>query len=56
VVRRHADQASYLFVINHTGDLAEVPADGTDLVTGQTCAGIVRVPAGDVAVVREGVT
>jgi beta-galactosidase len=53
VVRRHGDRASYLFVINHTGDDAEVEVTGTDLVNGRQCTGLLPVPAGAVAVVRE---
>jgi len=53
VVRRTGDTASYLFVINHTGTAAEVPARGVDLVAGAACPGSVKVPAGGVAVVRE---
>jgi beta-galactosidase len=53
VVRRHGERATYLFVINHTGQDAEVPVTGTDLLTGQYCAGSARVAAGEVAVVRE---
>jgi beta-galactosidase len=53
VVRRQGDGASYLFVINHTDDDAEVAATGTDLVSGRGCAGTLRVAAGGVAVVRE---
>jgi beta-galactosidase len=53
VVRREGERASYLFVLNHTGREATVPAVGTDLVSGQECAQAVRVPPGAVAVVRE---
>jgi beta-galactosidase len=53
VVRRHGERSTYLFVINHSGEEARVETTGTDLVTGQTCAGTARVPAGAVAVVRE---
>lgn len=53
VVRRHGEDASYLFVINHTGTEARVAATGTELLTGTTVKGHVTVPAGGVAVVRE---
>lgn len=53
VVRRHGADASYLFVLNHTGEDALLPATGTDLVSGRSCAGTVEVSAGSVAVVRE---
>ena len=54
MVRRTGDGTSYLFVINHTTAAAEVPATGTDLVSGQSCLGTLQVAAGGVAVVREG--
>ena len=52
-VRRHSAQWSYLFVLNHTDGAVEVAATGSDLVSGQTCAGTVKVGPGGVAVVRE---
>ncbi|MFV2101040.1 beta-galactosidase [Micromonospora sp. LOL_024] len=53
VVRRRADRRSYLFVINHgTADI-QYTAAGIDLVTGDVVRGLVRVPAGDVRVIRE---
>jgi len=55
VVRRHGADTSYLFVLNHTAAAAQVPASGTDLVSGRDCAGVVDVAAGSVAVVREAV-
>ncbi len=54
VVRRRRDDASYLFVINHTDADVQVRATGVDLVADQPCAGTVSVAAGGVAVVREG--
>ena len=53
IVRRHGAGASYLFVLNHTNAEVLVPANGTDLVTGQACSGTVGISAGSVAVVRE---
>ena len=53
VVRRDGDQASYVFVINHTDAPASIPADGTDLVSGRRAQRSVDVPAGGVAVIRE---
>jgi beta-galactosidase len=53
VVRRHGADRSYLFVLNHTDHTVEVPATGTDLVSGVDCAPTVKVDAGGVAVVRE---
>jgi len=41
-------------VLNHTDVTASVPAFGTDIVTGAVVDGQVKVPAGGVAVVREG--
>ncbi|WP_328872393.1 beta-galactosidase [Streptomyces sp. NBC_00287] len=53
-LRRGAD-ADFLFLINHTSRGTEVPvAPGAlELLTGKAVEGSVRVPAGDVAVVRE---
>ncbi|WP_439936908.1 beta-galactosidase [Nocardia sp. N13] len=53
VTRRVGDDASWLFVINHGDEQAEVPVHGVDLVTGREVAGDLRVPGGGVAVVRE---
>ncbi|WP_420117100.1 beta-galactosidase [Micromonospora sp.] len=53
VVRRRADDRSWLFVVNHTDAEATLDVTGTDLLTGQPCGGTLRVPAGEVAVVRE---
>jgi beta-galactosidase len=52
-VRRRGPQATYLFLINHADEPAAVPARGTDLLTGRAHDGMVEVPAGGVAVVRE---
>ncbi|MDT9700321.1 beta-galactosidase [Streptomyces sp. P17] len=54
-VLRRATDADYLFLINHTDRDTEVPvASGArELLTGKPLEGSVRVPAGDVAVVRE---
>ncbi|MGH3714843.1 MAG: beta-galactosidase [Micromonosporaceae bacterium] len=54
VRRRHPDTgAAYHFVINHTEAGAEVAAHGTDLLSGNTVSGVLRLPAGGVAVIRE---
>ncbi|MFD4555390.1 beta-galactosidase [Streptomyces sp. NPDC058469] len=53
VVRRTGTDADYLFLIDHAGAGAEVPADGVELLTGKPVCGAVTVPAGGVAVVRE---
>lgn len=53
VVRRSGPQGSFLFVLNHSGDAVDVPAHGTDLVTGTDVGPHVHLPAGGYAVVRE---
>ncbi|WP_413450307.1 beta-galactosidase [Georgenia phoenicis] len=53
VVRRHGPEASYLFVLNHTGAEQRVSASGTDLLSGTTHEGEVPVPAWGAVVVRE---
>ncbi|HEY0813498.1 MAG TPA: beta-galactosidase [Pseudonocardia sp.] len=50
IVRR----GRYLFVLNRSDDVAEVPVDGVDLVTGAAHNGMITVGSGSVAVVREG--
>lgn len=53
VTRRVGADTSWLFVINHGAEPAEVPTHGVELVTGRGVAGDLVVPAGGVAVVRE---
>jgi len=53
VVRRHGEQADYLVVLNHGDQPVDVPAHGTDLLTGDTVTGSVKVGAGGYALVRE---
>ncbi|MDY0910537.1 beta-galactosidase [Microbacterium sp. CFBP9034] len=53
-VRRVGGGRSWLFLINHSGSDAVVPAAGVELVTGEPVSGLVAVPAGGVRVVREG--
>lgn len=54
VVRRAAeDGRSWLFVLNHTDEAAEVEVRGHDLVAGRPVEGLLELAAGDVAVVRE---
>lgn len=53
VVRRAADDRSFLFVINHTQHEVEVPARGHEVVTGVDVDPVLQVPAGAVRVVRE---
>ncbi|MDX2826729.1 beta-galactosidase [Streptomyces ipomoeae] len=52
-VRRGGADADYLFLIDHGGSGAEVPAEGVELLTGKPVNGSVTVPPGGVAVVRE---
>lgn len=52
VVRRRAGDRSWLFAINHSGAGVEIPAEGTELVSGERVTGRVAVPAGGFAVVR----
>ncbi|MGK5443514.1 beta-galactosidase [Micromonospora sp. URMC 105] len=53
VVRRRAGERSWLFVVNHTDAEVRLDVTGTELLGGARCAGELRVPAGEVAVVRE---
>ncbi|NUP25014.1 MAG: beta-galactosidase, partial [Streptomyces sp.] len=52
-VRRSGTDADYLFLIDHSGAGAEIPAHGVELLTDKPVHGSVTVPAGGVAVVRE---
>jgi beta-galactosidase len=54
IVRRHGVTHSWLFVLNHTEHSVEVAAVGRELIRDANCIGTVAVPAGGVAVVREG--
>ena len=54
VVRRHGDTHSWLFVLNHTEEPADVAVTGRELIRDTDCSGTITVPAGGVAVVREG--
>jgi beta-galactosidase len=51
--RRRAGAKSWLFLVNHTAEPAELPARGVDLVTGRTVDGTLRLEAGRYAVVEE---
>ncbi|MFF0160678.1 beta-galactosidase [Streptomyces sp. NPDC005263] len=53
VVRRRGTDADYLFLIDHAGHGARIPAEGVELLTGTPVVGSVTVPEGGVAVVRE---
>ncbi|GGW95491.1 Beta-galactosidase C-terminal domain [Streptomyces lomondensis] len=46
VVRRRGTDAGYLFLIDHAGRGAEVPADGVELLTGKPVTGSVTIPEG----------
>ncbi|MGC9670404.1 beta-galactosidase [Planosporangium sp. 12N6] len=53
VRRRQPSGQSYLFLINHGADDVDGPGTGTDLLTGVTAGGTVRVPARGAVVLRE---
>ncbi|GHJ43026.1 beta-galactosidase [Catellatospora sp. TT07R-123] len=53
VVRRGDGRRSYLFIVNHGSAEVRHPATGVELVRGETVAGVVPVPPGEVRVVRE---
>jgi beta-galactosidase len=53
VVRRGREGTTYAFVLNHLAEAVEVSVTGTDLITGATCPGRLRVAPGGVACVRE---
>lgn len=54
VVRRTGDDnRSWLFVLNHTETPAILAARGHDLVADRSVDGVLTVPGGDVAVIRE---
>lgn len=50
-VRRHGPDGSYLFAINHGSEPVPVPAEGTDLVTGQGWTVDTALTAGDLVVI-----
>ena len=52
-IRRRGEDASYLFVINHSDREVDVPAAGIELLSGAPVTDSVHVAAGGVAVVRE---
>ncbi|WP_298867348.1 beta-galactosidase [uncultured Microbacterium sp.] len=53
LVRRHGDEHSYLFAINHGDQPVTVAAAGTDLITDATADGRITVPGGAVRIIRE---
>jgi beta-galactosidase len=54
-VRRHGENASYLFLLNHDDRATTVAASGIDLLTGDRHEGAVTMPAGGVVVLREAI-
>ena len=53
VVRRVGDDAAYLFVINHTADAVDIETRGMELLRDTRSDGVLVVPPGEVAVIRE---
>jgi beta-galactosidase len=53
VVLRRDEQHTFVTVINHGDHEAELPVSGLELLTGARCAASLRVPAGEVRVVRQ---
>lgn len=53
-VRRRAADRSWLFLLNHFGESASVPARGHDLLTGTDIGSQVVLPPGGCEVIREG--
>ncbi len=51
-VTRRGESADYLVAINHSETTVEIPAEGTDLLTGDAVAGRLTLQGGGVAVVR----
>ncbi|WP_413452805.1 beta-galactosidase [Georgenia phoenicis] len=54
LMTRHGKDADYLVAVNHREETVRVPAEGTELLTGSPVAGVLTIPAGEVAVVRRG--
>lgn len=53
-VRRRGEAADYLFLINHTDAEARLRVSGVELITQARVAGDLTLPAGAVAIIREG--
>ncbi len=53
VVRRRADDRSFLFVINHGATSVDIPTAGVELVTGEPITTHATVPAGAVRIIKE---
>jgi len=56
VVTRSDEASSFVFLLNHTTSHQDVELEGRELITGETVAGTLRVPAGAVRVVRRTTT
>lgn len=52
-VRRAKDEQSWLFLVNHTNNDVKIQAKGFELLTKQEIAGSFKLPAGEIAVIRE---
>jgi len=52
-VRRISPEASYLFLLNHTGQSADVDVEGLELLSGKRVEGKLTIQPGAVGVVRE---
>jgi len=56
VVTRADEASTFVFLLNHTTADHDVDLEGRELITGETVAGSLRVPAGAVRVVRRTTT
>lgn len=56
VVTRADEASTFVFLLNHTTSDHDVDLEGRELITGETVAGSLRVPAGAVRVVRRTTT
>jgi beta-galactosidase len=54
VVRRRSSTQSWVVAINHTNRPAQVDVSGTDVITGETVAGVLHLAGGAYGVVWEG--
>ncbi|GAB6903246.1 beta-galactosidase [Kineosporia succinea] len=52
VSRHAADGTEFVFAINHGAAPVDLPLEGTDVMTGAVLGGSVKIPAGEVRVVR----
>ncbi len=52
-VRRSNKENSWLIAINHTNSSAKLAATGVEVLSGQTVSGSIKIPAGEVVVIRE---